>query len=52
MALKSANICYSWRKIPILDDDVVRTLPSDWIGCDNRGTKGVRLGHLVLGEPV
>ena len=38
--------------MPILDDDVVIMCPSDLIGCDNRGTKGVRLGHLVLGEPV
>ena len=38
--------------MPILDDDVVRMCPSDPIGCDNIGTKGVRLGKLVLGEPV
>ena len=38
--------------MPILDDDVVRMYPSDMIICDNRGTKGVRLGQLVLREPV
>ena len=38
--------------MPILDDYLVRIFPSDLIGCDNRGTKGVRLGKLVLGEPV
>ena len=38
--------------MPILDDDVVRMCPSDMIGWDNRVTKGVRLGQLVLGEPV
>ena len=38
--------------IPILDDDVVIFFPSDIIGCDNIGTKGVILGQLVLGEPA
>ena len=38
--------------MPILDDDVVRMGPSDLIGRDNRGTKGVRLGQLVLRELV
>ena len=38
--------------MPILDDDVVRMCPSGLIGCDNRGTKGFRLGHLVCIEPV
>ena len=52
MALTPANICSSLRAMPILDDDVVRMCRSDLIGSDNRGTKGVRLGHLVLGEPV
>ena len=36
----------------IIDDDVVRMCSSDLIGCNNRGTKGVRLGQLVLGQPV
>ena len=52
MALTSANICCSLRTIPIIDDDVVIMRPGDLIGCDNIGTKGVRLGHPVLGEPV
>ena len=47
-ALTSARICSSLVTIPILDDDIVRMCPSDLIGCDNRGTKGVRLGQLVL----
>ena len=38
--------------MPIIDDDVVRIIPSDMIEWDNRGTKGVILGQLVLGEPV
>ena len=38
--------------MPILDDDVVRIYPIDMIGYDNIGKKGVRLGQLVLGEPV
>ena len=43
----------SLRTMPILDDDdVVRMCPSDLIGCDNSPTKGVRLRHLYLGEPV
>ena len=42
----------SLRTMPIIDDDVVIMCPSDMLGCDNRGTKGVRLGQLVLGEPV
>ena len=52
MVLTSANRCSSLRKFSILDDDVVRICPSDLIVCDNRGTKGVRLGHLFLREPV
>ena len=40
---------FFFEKILILDDDVVIMCPSDQIGCDNRGTKGVRLGQLVLG---
>ena len=40
------------RRMTILDDDVVRMCPSDLIGCDNIGTKGVRLGHIVPREPV
>ena len=36
----------SLRTMPILDDDVVIMCPSDLIGCDNRGTKGVILVHL------
>ena len=43
---------FSLRKTPILDDDAVIMCPVDMIGCDNRGTKGVRLGQLVLREPV
>ena len=42
----------SLRTMTILDDDVVRMCPSDLIGCDNRGTKGVRLGHIVPGKPL
>ena len=38
--------------MPIIDDDIVRMCPCDLIGCDNRGTKEVRLGQLVLVEPV
>ena len=38
--------------MPILDDDVVRMWPSDMIGWDNRGTKGVRLAQTILREPV
>ena len=52
MALTSANICSSLRTMSILDDDVFRIFPSDLIRWDNRGTKGVRLGQLVVGEPV
>ena len=52
MALTSANTCSSLIKMHILDDDFVRICPSDFIGYDNRVTKGVRLGHLVFGEPV
>ena len=52
MTFTSANICSYLITIPIIDDDVVIMCPSDLIGCDNRGTKGVRLGHLVFGEPV
>ena len=52
MALTSANICSSLRKMPILDDDVVIMCPIDIIGWDNRGTKGVRLGQTVLVESI
>ena len=52
MALTSANRCSYLRTIPNNDIDVVRMCPSDLIGCDNRGTKGVILGQLVLIEPV
>ena len=52
MELTSANICFSLRTMPILDNDFVIMCPSDLIGCDNRGTKGVRLVLLVLREPV
>ena len=38
--------------MPILDDNLIIMRPSDLIGCDNKGTKGVKLGQLVLGEPV
>ena len=43
---------YSMRTKTILDDDVVRMCPSDFFGCDNIGTKGVRSVHIVHGEPV
>ena len=52
MELISANRFSSLKTMPIIDDDVVRTCPSDFIVCDNRGTKGVILGQLVLVEPV
>ena len=52
MALTSANRRSSLRTMPILYDGVVIMCSSDLIGCDNRGTKGVRLGHMVLREPV
>ena len=52
MALKSANRCSSLRTMPIIDDDIVRMCPSDLIGCHNRGTNGVRLGQLVIREPI
>ena len=52
MVLTSANRCSSLRTMPILDDNVIVMRPSDLVGCDNRGTKGVILGQLVLGEPV
>ena len=32
----------------IIDDDVVRMVPSDLVGLDNRGTNGVILGQTVL----
>ena len=51
MALNLATQCTSMRTMPILDD-VVIMCPSDMIGWDNRGIKGVRLGQKVLGEPV
>ena len=34
-----------YKKIPILDYDVVRMFPRDLIGLNNRGTKGFRLGQ-------
>ena len=43
---------FFFEKIPILDDGVVRICPSYLTGCDNRGTKGFRLGQMVLIEPV
>ena len=53
MALTSANICSSLRTVPILYDDVVvRMCLIYLIGCDNIGKKRVRLGELVLREPV
>ena len=52
MELTSDKICNSLRTMAISDDDVVIMFPSDLIGCDNISTKGVRLGQLVLGEPV
>ena len=52
MTLTSANRHSYLITIPILDNDVVIMSPSDFIGCDNRGTKEVRLGHMVLGELV
>ena len=52
MALTSSKRCSSLITMPIIDDDVVIMCPSDMIVRDNRGTKGVRLGQLVLGEPV
>ena len=36
----------------ILDNYVVKICPSDLIGCNNIGTKVVRLSQKVLGEPV
>ena len=52
MSLTSAKILSSLRKMLIIDDDVVKMFPRDLIGYDNKVTKGVRLGKLVLGEPV
>ena len=52
MALTSANICYYLITVSIIDDNIVIMGPSDLIGCENIGTKGVRLGQLFLGEPV
>ena len=52
MALTSTNIYSSLIKMPIIDDDVVIMCPNDLVGCDNIVTKGVRLGQLVLKEPV
>ena len=43
---------FFFEKIPIIDDDVVRICLSDMIGWDNKGTKGVILGQLVLKQPV
>ena len=42
----------SLRTMLILNEDVVRMCPSDLIGCDKRGTKGLILGHIDPGEPV
>ena len=52
MALTSANRCSSLITMPNIDDDVVKICPTYLIGCNNRGTKGARLRHLVFGEPV
>ena len=52
MALTSSNRCSSLRTMPILDDDVIRMCPSNLVRWDNRGTKGIILGQLVLREPV
>ena len=41
-----------FEKMSILDEDVVIMCLSDFLGCDNRGTNGVRLGHMVLGKAV
>ena len=46
------SVSPSLRTMPINDDDVVRMCPSDIIGCDNKSTKDVGLGQLVLREPV
>ena len=40
------------RTMAVIYDDAVRMGPSDLIGWDNRGTKEVRLGQRVVGEPV
>ena len=52
MTLRSDTQFYSMIKITIIDDDVVIICPTDLIGRDNIGTKGVRLGQKFLGEPV
>ena len=43
MALTLANICSSLRTMPIIDDNFITMCPSDMIGWDNSGTKGVPL---------
>ena len=52
MELKSDNRCSSMITMTIFDDGVFRMCPSDLIGWDNIGKKGVRLGQKVRGEPV
>ena len=52
MEVTSANRYSSLITISIIDDDVVIMCPSDKIGRDNRGIKGVRFSKKVLGEPV
>ena len=52
MALISEKRLSSMRKISILDYDVIIMCPSDLIGWDDRGKKGVGLGQKILGEPV
>ena len=46
MEVISANRWFSLIPTPIIDDDAVRICPSDMIGWDNRGIKGVRLGKI------
>ena len=52
MSLTSSKKCSYMISMPILGDDVVRMFPSDMVGWDNIGAKGVRLGQLVPGELV
>ena len=52
MVLTSSIQSSSMITMPIIDDYVVKMCPSDLIGWDNRGTKGVRLGQKVIREPV
>ena len=52
MVHTSATKCSSMKLMPTLYDDVFIMCPSDLIGWDNIGAKGVRLGQKVLGEPV